>query len=126
MSRAVQFFAPGIPQVYYVGLLAGKNDLEFLESSKEGRNINRHYYTLDEIDQEVERPVVQNIIKLMELRNREPAFSGEFYQEQQSETCLRLGWKIPGESVELTADFGDKRFDIVRIKGGKRERIFGS
>lgn len=27
-ARAIQFFAPGIPQVYYVGLLAGRNDLE--------------------------------------------------------------------------------------------------
>ena len=28
IARAIQFFVPGIPQVYYVGLLAGKNDLE--------------------------------------------------------------------------------------------------
>lgn len=27
LARAIQFFAPGIPQVYYVGLLAGENDL---------------------------------------------------------------------------------------------------
>ena len=27
-ARAIQFLAPGIPQVYYVGLLAGKNDEE--------------------------------------------------------------------------------------------------
>ena len=25
-ARAIQFFAPGVPQVYYVGLLAGQND----------------------------------------------------------------------------------------------------
>jgi sucrose phosphorylase len=25
-ARAIQFFAPGMPQVYYVGLLAGSND----------------------------------------------------------------------------------------------------
>lgn len=29
LARAVQFFAPGIPQVYYVGLLAGKMILNF-------------------------------------------------------------------------------------------------
>ena len=34
--------APGIPQVYYVGMLAGKNDIKLLEETKEGRNINRH------------------------------------------------------------------------------------
>src|SRR5699024_4446589 len=28
LARAIQFFAPGVPQVYYVGLLAGRNDIE--------------------------------------------------------------------------------------------------
>ncbi|KAA8810162.1 sucrose phosphorylase, partial [Lactobacillus crispatus] len=49
LSRAIQVFAPGIPMIYYVGLLAGSNDLELLEKTKEGRNINRHYYTKDEV-----------------------------------------------------------------------------
>ena len=30
IARALQFFSPGIPQVYYVGLLAGANDIELL------------------------------------------------------------------------------------------------
>ena len=29
LARAMQFFAPGVPQVYYVGLLAGENDMTF-------------------------------------------------------------------------------------------------
>lgn len=28
MARAIQFFTPGIPMIYYVGLLAGENDLQ--------------------------------------------------------------------------------------------------
>lgn len=74
LARLLQVFAPGIPQVYYVGLLAGKNDLKLLESTKEGRNINRHYYSLKEIDKEVKRPVVKSLIKLLEFRNQEDAF----------------------------------------------------
>ena len=74
LARAIQFFAKGIPMVYYVGLLAGRNDLELLEATKEGRNINRHYYSREEIDREVERPVVRELIGLMELRNSHPAF----------------------------------------------------
>ena len=77
LARAIQFFAPGIPMVYYVGLLAGANDLKLLESTKEGRNINRHYYSLDEIATEVERPVVQELVRMMELRNSHPAFDVE-------------------------------------------------
>lgn len=74
LSRLVQIFAPGIPQIYYVGLLAGKNGLKLLEETKEGRNINRHYYSLEEVDQEVERPVVKALLQLMEFRNSESAF----------------------------------------------------
>ena len=77
LARAIQFFAKGIPMVYYVGLLAGANDLGLLEATKEGRNINRHYYTREEIAREVERPVVRRLIELMELRNAHPAFDVE-------------------------------------------------
>ena len=58
LARVLQCFAQGIPQIYYVGLLEGENDIELLESTKEGRNINRHYYDLEEIEREVQRPVV--------------------------------------------------------------------
>lgn len=77
LARLLQVFAPGIPQVYYVGLLARKNDLQLLEKTKEGRNINRHYYEMDEVDREVQRPVVQSLIKLLEFRNKEKAFDLE-------------------------------------------------
>ena len=43
-ARALQFFAPGIPQVYYVGLLGGTNDVELLARTGVGHDINRHYY----------------------------------------------------------------------------------
>ena len=74
MARLLQVFAPGIPQVYYVGMLAGKNDIELLEKTKEGRNINRHYYSREEIHEEVQRPVVSSLINLLRFRNNEVAF----------------------------------------------------
>ena len=74
LARLIQAFAPGIPQVYYVGFLAGKNDLELLENTKEGRNINRHYYSSEEIAQEVERPIVRALLSLFTYRNQSPAF----------------------------------------------------
>ena len=45
-ARAIQFFTPGVPQVYYVGLLAGENDYENAEKTGDGREINRHNYSL--------------------------------------------------------------------------------
>ena len=78
ISRAVQFFTPGIPQVYYVGLFAGKNDFELYHKTEQHRDINRHYYSLDEIKTEFERPVVQKMNRLMKFRNTHPAFDGQF------------------------------------------------
>ena len=84
LARAVQFFARGIPQVYYVGMLAGKNDLELLEETKVGRNINRHYYTEEEIDREVRRPVVMALIQMMKFRN---------ISMMQEMSCRWFAWK---------------------------------
>lgn len=121
LARAVQFFAPGIPQVYYVGLLAGKNDLKLLEETKVGRNINRHYYDKEEIAHEVERPVVKELLRLMEFRNRHPAFDGEFLLKEcgENELCIR---RQHGEAwAELSADFLNKKFQITYTQNGRTE-----
>lgn len=114
LARAIQFFTPGIPQVYYVGLLAGKNDIENLEKTKVGRNINRHNYTLDEIDQEVKRPVVQKLIKLMEFRNSHSAFNGKHNVQDSSENTLIITWQNPQENTEvkLEANLESKEFTV--------------
>ncbi|GJM79796.1 sucrose phosphorylase [Paenibacillus sp. HMSSN-139] len=36
-ARAIQFFTPGIPQVYYTGLFAGANDMDRVRETGEGR-----------------------------------------------------------------------------------------
>ncbi|MGO2082242.1 sucrose phosphorylase [Vagococcus sp.] len=90
LARAIQCFAPGIPQVYYVGLLAGKNDLDLLEQTKEGRNINRHYYSLDEIEGEVKRPVVKRLFEILTYRNESLSFDldGKITVEAPSDNLL--------------------------------------
>lgn len=117
LSRAFQVFAPGIPMVYYVGLLAGSNDLELLESTKEGRNINRHYYNKDEIAQEVQRPVVANLLKLLAWRNEFAAFdlNGFIDVQTPSETTITITRKdASGDNVAvLTADAANKTFTIT-------------
>ena len=92
LSRILQCFAPGIPQIYYVGLLAGENDIELLEATKEGRNINRHYYTLEEIEKEVERPVVKQLLSLLRFRNTSKAFDleGEIEISTPDESTIEI------------------------------------
>ncbi len=75
-ARLIQFLTPGVPQVYYVGALAGGNDVELLERTHVGRDINRHHYTPAEVDAALERPVVRALLALCRLRSTLPAFDG--------------------------------------------------
>ena len=113
LARAIQFFTPGIPQVYYVGLLAGENDLELLEKTKEGRNINRHYYSLEEAEQEMARPVVQRLFELMRFRNSYPVFDGEFQVDPVGESGLRLAWQKGEYQAVLECDLKGHTFTIT-------------
>ena len=77
-ARAIQFFSPGIPQVYYVGLLAGENDFNAPEKLGDGREINRHNYTMEEILKSPQKNVVKIFLNLIRFRNKHPAFNGRF------------------------------------------------
>ncbi|HHV11531.1 MAG TPA: sucrose phosphorylase [Clostridiales bacterium] len=123
LARAVQFFAPGIPQVYYVGLLAGRNDLKLLEETKVGRNINRHYYTLAELEKEVERPVVRKLLQLMEFRNTHPAFDGSFELKDCGEGELVIVRTKDGHRAELVADFVTKQFTVYYSEDGSMKEL---
>jgi sucrose phosphorylase len=113
LARAIQFFAPGIPQVYYVGLLAGENDIELVERTKNGRDINRHQYSSQEVAENVSRPVVRRLMNLMRFRNTHPAFSGEFeIDEVGNEGELHLSWHAGAARAELAADLKAHAFTI--------------
>ena len=94
-ARCIQFFAPGIPQVYYVGLLAGENDIQLLEKTRQGRDINRHNYSLEEVAEAVKKPVVKRLLHLMEFRNTHPAFNGEFKATTAKAATLKMEWQSP-------------------------------
>lgn len=104
IARAVQFFVPGVPQVYYTGLFAGHNDMELLARTKHGRDINRHYYTEAEITAGLGRPVVQALLGLIRFRNTHPAFSGEFSVGTGADHELHLIWRGGTHRAALTVD----------------------
>jgi sucrose phosphorylase len=111
-ARALQFFAPGIPQVYYVGLLAGENDKEAVQRTGEGREINRHNYSLEAIDARVRTEPVQRLVRLIRFRNEYPAFNGVFQVMDSDEGVVRLRWQKDGASCTLTADLETSRSEI--------------
>ena len=120
-ARAIQLFARGVPQVYYVGLLAGVNDHSGVTKSGEGRAINRHDYSLDEIEAALTRPVVRRLLALVRLRNSHPAFEGELCVETDSEHALRLRWQHADGTLALEVDTARGRATIV--EDGRAETI---
>ncbi|MFO7531201.1 MAG: sucrose phosphorylase [Candidatus Limnocylindrales bacterium] len=103
-ARAIQLFARGIPQLYYVGLLAGENDQAAVQRTGDGRAVNRHDYSEAEVEAALERPVVRRILELVRLRKEHPAFGGELAVTLEDSARMRLGWSHGHDSVELVVD----------------------
>ncbi len=118
LARAIQLFAPGIPQVYYVGLLAGRNDLSF--DAADPRSINRHNYTEEELAQEVQRPIVQRLLSMLRLRNTHPAFDGPLEIGSTADDHLLLTRRVGRETVSLDADLKTWRFAITFTEGDEQ------
>jgi sucrose phosphorylase len=91
-ARAIQFFTPGVPQVYYVGLLAGENDIKNVNLTGEGREINRQNFSVADIENAIKKPVVQRLLKLIRFRNEYPAFNGQFNVLDSENNNIHLSW----------------------------------
>ena len=105
IARAIQFFAPGIPQIYYVGLLGSTNDMELLTRTNVGRDINRHYCMPGEVEAALETPMVAALCELIRFRNTHPAFDGSFSLEHPSDGVLHLRWDKDDDWAVLDIDF---------------------
>ncbi|KAA3612590.1 MAG: sucrose phosphorylase [Calditrichaeota bacterium] len=113
LARAIQFFTPGIPQIYYVGLLAGENDIQLLEETKTGRNINRHYYNREEIEKNLCRPVLIKLYNLMRFRNTYSAFDGEISTTPgDSQYEIEIEWMKGEFKTVLSANLRTHIFSI--------------
>lgn len=117
IARAIQFFAPGIPQVYYVGLLAGHNDLALVEKTDVGRDTNRHYYSRREVCEALRRPVVRCLTDLISFRNSCGAFSGIFSMPDCADDELVMRWDAETQRAELRIELSTRR-GIIQTTGG--------
>jgi sucrose phosphorylase len=123
IARAIQFFAPGTPQVYYVGLLAGTNDMKLLEETKIGRDINRHYYLWDEVQEALARPVVQDLLKLIRFRNEHPSFQGTFSLLTCDDHLLVIRRSNAETWSQVAIDFVESTLSIRYLDAGVERRL---
>lgn len=130
IARAVQVFTPGIPQIYYVGLLGGHNDMELLRRTGVGRDINRHFYSREEVDEALTDPMVTALLDLLRLRRQHPAFQGDCsiggtgsritldWRHKEHRACLEVD--LASRSATLTASdpLGGLRVSGDLVGGG--------
>ncbi len=106
LARVIQFFVPGVPQVYYVGLLAGRNDMALLRRTGAGRDINRHRYDRAEVELALKQPVVERLLQLIRWRNGHPAFAGRFSMQPAADCAsLHLRWDHGSDWAAAEIDF---------------------
>ncbi len=123
IARMLQVWLPGVPQIYYVGLFAGHNDVELLHATGVGRDINRHHYTPAEIEQAMTRPVVQQQLALLRLRNTHAAFDGDWTLHDGGDHELAMTWTNGDEVAHLAVDLAARTFELTVTVDGQQRSI---
>ena len=124
LARTIQFFSPGIPQVYYMGLLGETNDVELFENTGVGRDMNRHYFNRGEIKKALERPVTKRLIELIKFRNAHYAFNGSFAILNDQAGLLQLIWTSEYDRAALCIDFSDMSFVVKTASRQSAKDLF--
>jgi len=124
LARAIQLFTPGVPQVWYLDLFAGKNDNEAADRGGTGghKEINRTTLTLGDIEEGLEKKIVQDQLDLMRLRNTSPAFDGELEIVETDTHLLDLTWRHQDHFATLRANLRDHSFVVTHSDGAGTEQ----
>tara|TARA_R110001606_G_scaffold93376_1_gene207355 strand:+ start:64325 stop:66061 length:1737 start_codon:yes stop_codon:yes gene_type:complete len=114
LARAIQMFMPGIPQVWYLDIFAGKNNYAAADKGGSGghKEINRTTLTNKDIEQGLKKEIVMNQLKIMRLRNTLDAFSGNIEIIESLENELNISWTNNDSYAELTANLATFSFKI--------------
>ena len=120
-ARAVQLFLPGIHQIYYVGALAGTNDMDLLGRTGVGRDINRHIYSDADVTRDLERPVVAALLELCRFRAGAPGLDGAFQSRLDDDGWLHMRWESASGWSELRARLDQGQAELRWARADGRE-----
>ncbi|ARV06908.1 glycosidase [Polaribacter sp. SA4-10] len=115
LARAIQMFMPGIPQVWYLDLFAGKNNYAAADKGGSGghKEINRTTLTNKDIEEGLKKDIVLNQLKIMRLRNTSNAFLGNIKINNSNENELDIIWENDKEFAQLKANLTTCTFVIT-------------
>jgi sucrose phosphorylase len=116
LARAIQIFMPGKPQVWYLDLLAGKNDHAAVARAGAGghKEINRTNLTVDQVRERLKQDVVFKQLSLLRFRKSCPAFGFDSKLDilASDPDTLNLRWENDGHVATLEANLADCSFTI--------------
>ncbi|MEA4939216.1 MAG: glycosidase, partial [Christensenella sp.] len=119
LCRAVQLFMPGMPQVWYLDLFAGRNDHEAVSRAGAGghKEINRTNLSTEQIEDGLQSTIVQRQLELLRFRNTFPAFGfdARFSVSQPEEHLLKFVWEQGGHRATLDANLREVSFVVKGI-----------
>jgi sucrose phosphorylase len=119
LARAIQLFTPGIPQVWYLDLFAGRNDYAAADRGGTGghKEINRTGLSMNDIQKGLGRAIVLDQLELLRLRNTHPAFDGELEIADTAPHELQLRWSDGTATATLDANLRDHGFRVTFTDG---------
>lgn len=125
LARAIQMFMPGIPQVWYLDIFAGKNNYEAADKGGSGghKEINRTTLSQIDIESGFKKKIVLNQLKIMRLRNTSNAFLGTIKINNSQENELDITWINNNEFAQLKANLITNLFTITFSKKGRIENM---
>lgn len=127
LARAIQLFMPGKPQVWYLDLFAGKNDVEAVRGGGSGghKEINRTNLTGEQVWRSISKKIVKDQLYLLRLRNSCTAFGFDatLTVTQPARHLLTMQWKKGDNEAVLIADLQGISFRIEITSQGKTFRF---
>ena len=120
LARAIQMFMPGIPQVWYLDIFAGKNNYEAADNggSAGHKEINRTTLSMQDIEQGLKTEIANKQLEIIRLRNTSNAFSGEAEINDAEEDILDIKWSNGAIVAHLKANLQTKAFTIDHTEKG--------
>ena len=120
LARVIQMFMPGIPQVWYLDIFAGKNNYEAADNggSAGHKEINRTTLTMNDIEQGLKTEVVKKQLEIMHLRNTSAAFSGHIEINDAVDAIIDIKWVNGTAIAHLKADLQTNHFKIDHSENG--------
>ena len=121
LARAIQLFMPGIPQIWYLDIFAGKNNYKAADQAGSGghKEINRTTLSLKDIENGLDTDIVKNQLKLIRLRNTSKAFLGIVKINNSLDNEIDIKWSNNGDFAQLQGNLKTYKFTITHNEGNE-------